>query len=872
MVVDPNPEVIEFLQHDEVTHRSTVMEDLIEEERQQLTGTESRDRDALEQIEQYRRRVLAKKMRKAEAQKTASHCSVSSAASTCSHEGDAETMQSSTASPSPPQQQHGRLSGSGRSPPPKGSRERLASLERILRENIQRETELQKALVPPPSSNSSSRSPSRLTTAIPPVPLSYGTAASTPPPPPQQHQQQPHRGTDDSVLVLEERNAQGLRGQYEGLMSTSPPPARESTCAGAGPARPDLAYMAPVHEALQLQFHAGGLPSAAGEAFTCFDGREISAVSGKSMLSMRPGETGERFLTRVPRYHACGPAGRLAHEYGSEDATAGESDVLQRLWISSVLRQQLLLWISVAFWVVVFAPDALEVAWLTGDSVSSSSSTRSSSPSSGVSWTSGITSQRMLLFTTKSGAGFLCLVLLLVLSGGGLWLLQRPRLLLFILFCGAALVPVGLCSEYVGFTVHPDVFWWPVAGKAMQGAGTILFLAGLIGVTAAEVGITAGVALQLQLGLLLWPVTVFFIVVTIPFVTTYFISDEELFLYGVIILSGVALALPVVLCCLIPPSILREAVVQHNLFAATCSTRIRDTITRLSPRFLLRSVTAAAVLSATWLLVQTAPASLAQMHKSQMMNPYATVAVLCVAAVFMWLWCFIPVLVAVVRSWLPGPIVVVALLVSWLLFFQLDKVPPAVAAAVTGVVVVTICSGVIRSLVNLGTSWATISTGSIRRRTLDEHARVDETTPMLTSVDALSRTPLSGVVAPGVLPEKPEASATATSASAGGGEERNVSVRPGNPFAVLVLAGVCGCLVLSLMTLASAVASSLLRDVEEYPSPSSSRTLIPGVSVEANHALLAVIWGLGGLALLAQVAELIIQRNQWNQLLASPPV
>lgn len=264
-----------------------------------------------------------------------------------------------------------------------------------------------------------------------------------------------------------------------------------------------------------------------------------------------------------------------------------------RWGISSVLHLSLLVILSSWLWIVLMLPDALEV-------------------SSGVAppplrVTSHLTSIAAHLegLLWESTAIFCILLVLFIaemMDGRGFrWLFQHPWAIRFVFHAGGMLFAFGLLL--IGMSI-PDSFlmsrdippqagaaqhsaesspissstladqrgatarqaWlWALfrGGKTLEGVGAVLLFLGWLGVTATEVGFTAGLILHLQLVLLLWPATLLGTFTIAPFLTSYFMSEVDLFRDVVVVGMVGVLLLPLLLCVLIPPAALSLAPSRH---------------------------------------------------------------------------------------------------------------------------------------------------------------------------------------------------------------------------------------------------------------------------------------------------------------------
>lgn len=308
----------------------------------------------------------------------------------------------------------------------------------------------------------------------------------------------------------------------------------------------------------------------------------IQENSSTCMVSLRGSEEGK---------------GGEAVEDGTEESgndiinSEDKDDNLQR-HISAVLRQVLLVILSASLWVALLLPDALEVSVEVSPSLVSESH-----------HLNHVIEGRLLGLLVESAAIFSTLLVLFLtevlgMRGGVRWMFQRPRCILFAFFSGCLLFATGIFlvvmaipdpslvrsgSEFLvgggeaeqGAVAQHSIksgsssqlesltrvagFWpWTFfqGGKAVKGVGAVLLFLGLLGVTAAEVGFTAGLALQLQLLLLLWPATIFTTFTLAPFLTSYFVSQVDLFRYVVFTMIGVIPVISLLLSTLVPLTIL----------------------------------------------------------------------------------------------------------------------------------------------------------------------------------------------------------------------------------------------------------------------------------------------------------------------------
>lgn len=903
-----NSSIVEFIEY-ESKETNWIGQQLVEQEMASQVGKEKEDREAIQLMEKLRRQKIAKKF-------TAGPQSVSFTSTVYSlsshllpfsplndNSGEKESTSGVLMGSSPLLANNGAATADGGTPKlsqcftepgmgtaggvsgmvqsfdssksslgqllqglPSGSPTQPLTVEMVLKDSIIREASLQDALRSS-FQGSSIEFPNRASTAPLEAVKSVETAPAVPP-----------RNENDALPSLDSRGA-----------PSSSSPVDEAT---EHKTRHPLFYLAPVYEAAQEELLRRSEEAVNDEPaskdqrsqtktlsdFSCYDGRDIVALSSGSHGSSfkkrgnasPPFHNGAEFLASVPS------GGITANEVkpllgdsssqgvgggqgmqrrgtqGSFTVSNDSASVAQHLWISTLVRQQIFLLLSGLFWGILFFPNAILIA-------ASSSSTPSS----------GYTSLHLLHMTVELGAACFTLFLLVFLPGGGQWILCRPSSILMLLFLGVLLSVAGVILWILFSTPFGEeaILLVPIQllGKALKGVGEVMAVLGLMGVSAAETGVGPGVTLQLQLALLVYPATYLFSVVTVPFLTTFFWSEKALSIYSLAFLGLMAFIVPLLLCVLVTPRLLSQAVLQHKLFfASSLNITFRSLIPRLSPGFLLRVGTTAFVIGCSFLMIELPQQLLAKIHNGSHVNPFNTLIILFLSMLLLWPCCFIPLIVPLVRAWFPVIASVLLSWVSWCMYNQWDIIRPEICGGFMGAAVVVVTSSLIRTLIHAGAPF-----GDQRRSPLSTQQRPQggcSNNSRITEHAAAINRGYGGVEAcDAVLVEQGEQLEEMGSGS-GIVNENRAACFTGAPLVAMLLTAVCAASVLVLLALISALTWSISRDVEEYPSHSSV-VIAPGVTEEMNRALVRVVGGLGGMALLFQLLEVLVHRNQWDHLL-----
>lgn len=576
----------------------------------------------------------------------------------------------------------------------------------------------------------------------------------------------------------------------------------------------DTVFLAPLHEPLRCSAaaNAAPTPSELYEGYMCYGRQEVAASSARvpaewignsstiPLLGQREGE----------RYDSSS-----FQRFSTMLSCTSEGEVLQRLWISTVLRQQQLLLVSATMWMLLALPFALEVA-LHINTVTISVASQHSFL--------GLNSGAALLSCVQySSAAAALLVVVLCRGDGGVWVLRRPRLCTTILVVGPLLSAAGFYTVYLGYLGVP--LWLSVLGRALLGVGSTMVVLALMAHTMAEVGMAAGVILQLQLSFLMGPLVIILAVSGVP-VLKVFLSVKVLFRIAVTIYAIGIVAAALLLCCLIPLPMLRAAVAQHLLFAG--SFKVHHVLHVMSPPFAFRAATAGVMACLLVLLLFEAPILFSVSHQSALVNSDRVVLIACATVVVLWPLSYFPSLATVTSRWLPPLALVATLSASWYLFFQQGFLPPAFLAGGCGFVVAILLGTVMRSLANLGTS----------------HYTQPHTALHCDTADALSD----------------EEGIEVNLMTAGS----NAAIAPGSPFSVMAVSSVFASATLVLLALSSAVLFTLLRDSDS--SSAGIKTLVLGINAREHDALLNVLSSLLGLAAAAQVVEVLAEYNRWGTL------